>query len=352
MISAKPMAVVAMLALAGAAFAQEKADEQRIAELIQQLENDQARGTAVEKLVEIGKPAIPHLINRLIELHGSNANVSGGRSDPARLEAILRVIGQIRPTIDEHLLELFQSCVEEPRKARYVIRAVGDIAPYCGKGEANPADAVGAMAAVAMERNWLEWRSIGRETTRAAARGTLRVDSEIQNLVQALTHEDAYVREVAAELLCYRKVEATGALKALREALLNSHLKAWISFSEKLPYPSSVHDTIAWAMVSIGPDDPASSVAHAYRLRHHDAAVRLSSAQALQNMKDPATVQALIQSLAEETVIHIRYEAITALGMIGPAAKDAIPTLEKLPSHDDPQIAHRAKAALRQVRGR
>ena len=45
-------------------------------------------------------------------------------------------------------------------------------------------------------------------------------------------------------------------------------------------------------------------------------------------------------------------EAITALGMIGPAAKDAIPTLEKLTEHDDPQISERAKAALRQVRGR
>ena len=30
-------------------------------------------------------------------------------------------------------------------------------------------------------------------------------------------------------------------------------------------------------------------------------------------------------------------EAITALGMIGPAAKDAIPTLEKLTHHDDTQ---------------
>ncbi len=39
MISAKPMAVVAMLAIAGVAVAQEKGDEQRIAELIEQLEN-------------------------------------------------------------------------------------------------------------------------------------------------------------------------------------------------------------------------------------------------------------------------------------------------------------------------
>ena len=44
--------------------------------------------------------------------------------------------------------------------------------------------------------------------------------------------------------------------------------------------------------------------------------------------------------------------AATSVGMIGPAAKEAIPTLEKLTEHDDPQIAERAKAALRQVRGR
>ena len=37
--------------------------------------------------------------------------------------------------------------------------------------------------------------------------------------------------------------------------------------------------------------------------------------------------------------------------MIGPAAKAAIPTLEKHTEHQDPQIAERANAAGRQVRG-
>ena len=40
------------------------------------------------------------------------------------------------------------------------------------------------------------------------------------------------------------------------------------------------------------------------------------------------------------------------VGVAGPAAKDAIPILEKLTDHADPHIAERAKAALRQVRGR
>ncbi len=42
-------------------------------------------------------------------------------------------------------------------------------------------------------------------------------------------------------------------------------------------------------------------------------------------------------------------DAKANFGMIGPAAKDAIPTLEKLTEHEDPQIAERAKAALRQI---
>ncbi len=36
----------------------------------------------------------------------------------------------------------------------------------------------------------------------------------------------------------------------------------------------------------------------------------------------------------------------------GRAEANAIPTLERLTEHADPQIAERAKAALRQVRGR
>ena len=39
----------------------------------------------------------------------------------------------------------------------------------------------------------------------------------------------------------------------------------------------------------------------------------------------------------------------TALGILGPPAKEAIPALEKLAEHEAPQIAERAKAALRQV---
>ena len=65
MISAKPMAMVAMLAFAGAAVAQEKPDEQRIAELIEQLADQQLRGQAAHELRQVGEPAVPRLIDSL-----------------------------------------------------------------------------------------------------------------------------------------------------------------------------------------------------------------------------------------------------------------------------------------------
>ena len=69
-------------------------------------------------------------------------------------------------------------------------------------------------------------------------------------------------------------------------------------------------------------------------------------------MKDVASD--ITPHLAEQLTnkdVRVVQVAITALGMIGPAAKEAIPTLEKLMEHEDPHIVERAKAALRQIGG-
>ncbi len=76
MISAKPMAMVPVLALAGVAAAQEKVDEQWIAELIEQLgDADQLkRDTAVHQLADQGRPAAPNV--------GSEARANSRASSP------------------------------------------------------------------------------------------------------------------------------------------------------------------------------------------------------------------------------------------------------------------------------
>ena len=90
-----------------------------------------------------------------------------------------------------------------------------------------------------------------------------------------------------------------------------------------------------------------------YNLHQGNRDARMHAALLLGQMEDLATeiTLHLIEEL-EDIDSRVVQEAITALGMIGPAAKDAIPALEKLTEHDDPQVAERAKAALRQVRGR
>ena len=81
MISAKPMAMVAMLAFAGAAVAQEGTAEQRIAELIEWLQDPAGEDEAVHLLTRLGKPA---------------ALTLQGEIEEGRVEAyVLRALGEL-----------------------------------------------------------------------------------------------------------------------------------------------------------------------------------------------------------------------------------------------------------------
>ena len=93
--------------------------------------------------------------------------------------------------------------------------------------------------------------------------------------------------------------------------------------------------------------------AYEHQLLHGGLEERRRAAMALGRRGADAkhAVPTLIRALQDEEPLVIR-EVITALSMIGPAAKDAIPALEKLIDHQDKQIAERAKAALRQIRGK
>jgi HEAT repeat protein len=65
----------------------------------------------------------------------------------------------------------------------------------------------------------------------------------------------------------------------------------------------------------------------------------------------PAVPDLLAAISDEDEDLRVIREAITALGMVGPKAADAVPSLETLTQHEDRQIAARAKAALRQIKG-
>ena len=125
---------------------------------------------------------------------------------------------------------------------------------------------------------------------------------------------------------------------------------------ESFPSPTWLTDADYDEMVDalVASEKPDAVVfAQIYKLHAGNLTARLESMVALGQMEKWTTesVAHLVEELTGEDT-RVVQEAITALGMIGPAARDAIPTLEKLAERDDSQIAERAKAALRQVRGR
>lgn len=89
---------------------------------------------------------------------------------------------------------------------------------------------------------------------------------------------------------------------------------------------------------------------HIYKLHRGDREVRIREAVILAQMEPAADILPHLMEGLEDEDVRVVQETITALGMMGAAAKDAIPSLDKLTKHDNEQIVQRAKAALKQVR--
>ena len=124
--------------------------------------------------------------------------------------------------------------------------------------------------------------------------------------------------------------------------------------SEVFDYPRMIRRAAAETMIRVSPADPRTAEAYGYlMLQDPDPEARLRTVFFL-GQQGPAAAAAVryLRQLLKGSSPRVRGEAITALGMIGPAAKEATPALEKLIDHEDKQIAERAKAALRQIRGK
>ena len=108
MISVKSIAVVAMLALAGGAVAQDKSDEQRIAELIEQLSDPESRDEAFHRIVATGRPAVRAI----------RARIEEGRYTGEHF-AILAEIGPEAADMFPVLMDLVTDCPPEGRPALF-----------------------------------------------------------------------------------------------------------------------------------------------------------------------------------------------------------------------------------------
>lgn len=200
----------------------------------------------------------------------------------------------------------------------------------------------------------------------------------IEELIRNATPEYEFLfpfqGELAIDLLGYRGSEAAAALPRLAELLEGGTDSILIGVTvdemrelefgpsgmpTNAPEPGGTRPldpvigaAAARSMIRIAPDDPAVIPAHAYRLLHGDAGLRMESAAALRGFgaAGEAALPALLRAL-DDPEDFVVWEVILTLGELGAAAKDAIPTLERLRSHPSPMITERAASALRQIRG-
>ena len=372
MISAKSMTVVTMLAVAGTAVAQEKTDEQRIAELVNELTNEKYHRGALDELIGLGRKAKESLTEQLrAELRGRVLSTEVNEPNVLLDTTVSDLLDTTLSNRMTRIVEALAATTVPPEDVPDLFRALADLYPYSRFDRG-----VGIESARDLDEILHELSpDLAARILTEALRFMGRADSILfyhspQWLLNAYVNDGrALARLLSAELLADRGPSARSALPALRKALTASHPKDLIVRPQDIvpsarldPYSvgievsmdSEIHAAVARAMESIAGDDPSVAVAFAYRMLNDPLpAQRMDAAMTLGRFgPEAAEVVPQLREALGDAEMGVVAEAITALGTIGPAAKGAIPTLENLTEHEDRQIAERAKAALRQVRGR
>ena len=270
-----------------------------------------------------------------------------------------------------------QSSVEE---GLVLIHAAGDLIPYIDV-TAEELEAVlapfflGRFADAPAElrkRLVLDaWRVRARLRTPNRAKGPMKHDSPIEDLERGLRSSHGFLRELAADLLARRGPEAQQLLPRLLSSLWNDPQRARIYFFDDAELRTPEVRSIANAVLALSKEEADCISAHSYRLIYGLDEERVASAAELVRLGPRIAEQfletgsdvlsKLVSALDDPNPVVVR-ETITVMGIIGRDivnldaalhfAAECIPVLEQLVQHPDPQIAERAKAALRQMRGR
>ena len=184
-------------------------------------------------------------------------------------------------------------------------------------------------------------------------------DLETSDLIGLLEKINApFVNEFAAELLGLRAELSTAALQNLGKMLEDRPARQWDGL---------VHSACARAILKIASGDDLLELVLAHRTlltlgttREQLASVSFLGQVPMDKTISHQVTQALAGAASQTQDLVVARESVTALGILGSSIVDweaaahwlstAIPALERLTKHEDPQIAERAKAALRQIR--
>jgi HEAT repeat protein len=290
-----------------------KANPKEIASLIEKLKtNDGSElDAAIEKLGEIGEPAIPAL---MAALQDKNLQVRRSAAEA------LKQIG--RPAIPALAKALKNSDAKMRSNAAYVLGGIGaeaktalpQLVPLLKDSDANVrSDAASALG------------GIGAEAKTA-----------LPQLVPLLKDSDAKVRRKAAYALGGIGAEAKTAQPQLVPLLKDSDAK--------------VRRSAAYALGSIGAEAKTALPQLVPLLKDSDAKVRTNAASALGSMGAEAkTALPQLVPLLKDSDAKVRSYAAYALGSIGAEAKTALPQLVPLLKESDANVRAHAASALGRI---
>jgi HEAT repeat protein len=323
----------------------------RIHKLIAQLADNSRWGDAARKPRRIGEPAVKPLLAAIQE-------DEDGIQDTPLARRVLETLGSMGPAAEEAYSELFEEVGRcEPKIYIRLLSTLADLVPY-SEAQGNQA-AVQTLVQASMgtiqamgQQDRRRWSSAYQ---RFAARVAVDPDAGLEAMIDELKRSRPYRREVAAEVLGRMGKKATSAIPALSNALRGGGRTRTtarrVVRSSRVRGQDDFPRRAAEAMIRIAPRDARCAVAYGHRLKHANGEnERAEAALRIGSFGEAAKgeVRTLIAALRDKSQ-RVRCETVTALGMIGPDAKAAIPKLRRLSESDNKALAVRARAALRQI---
>jgi hypothetical protein len=349
----RTLGIAALLAPSVAAQADRRAGEPKpLQELLNDLGAKDSRtwSAAMAQLVALGDRAVPAL-RQVVRRAGDEP-----AGDAVRAVQVLQRIGAPAAVAVPDLLALLRRLGLRDNARSAVILAVGELVPYAPTQRAAVREAMFDLLAQKHLDGINRLLQIGTyiDECRALARTELGPETAEGELARQLAADNPFVREFAALLLADRSAAGEATIAALQKALRGPHPNHFEL--EGLPHlevylDRRIQAAAARAMLQLAPKDPRSVEAFALLAERTQSEDRLSAVIAVrQSGAAGAALVPQLMNMAKDEDPLIRREAITTLGTLGPIAAPAATMLERLCADRDPQIAERARAALKQVR--
>jgi HEAT repeat protein len=326
------------------------------AELVQALSDPARRCAAAVALLRLGEPAAAAIAPLLAD--PAPADGEGYRARETAIEVLYHLGPAALPAVDA----LF-ACLKHKECQGLLARGlqvIGHCVPWHPERRAAVDEALGML--------WLRMDAGGPTIRLWDVMSRLQLDATagLPTLLEALSHENNYVRQLAAEAverLARQGLEGArqSAIDALRAALAETppmvfHVtgrwgnNAGVDRIARCDNREAVKVALSRALVAIDPTLPDTLLGHRDLLSHLDPRIRQETVRALALLgeKGGDVTRPLLYALDDPEPAVAR-EAATALGLVGNDDEAVRSGLRVAANGADAQLAARAKAALQQL---